>query len=621
MKTLIFDLETNGLLDSLNKIWCAGIANPETGEVKVYSDYSDDYPSLEEGLKELQNADRVVAHNLIGFDYQALEKLYPGTIKFEQLWDSIVVAALLEPDMKSHSIAAYGEMFGAPKGDYKDFDNFSQDMIDYMIRDVEINVQIYNRLQNLMKRDLVQNKMDWRQSIDIEHKVQWCLSLQERHGFRIDMPKAYEVEGQLRQEQKNIEAELQEIFPPQFVPQKGNYDWAEDRWANVEVKMPKVNRKPQGITKGVPYCNIVEEAFNPGSRQQIVRRIKQKYPKWMPTSFTPSGIPEINETILSNMPIVEAKALNRYFKVSKQLGQIADGKNSWLKLEKDGRIHGRVKSVGCRTHRMSHFMPNTAQVDKDKALRGLWVANEGEKLVGCDASGLELRMLAHYLAIWDDGAYAKAVIEGNQKDGTDAHTRTKELAGLYDRNSAKTLIYALLYGAGNQKLSDIVVEDAKNNNQPVPKGRGYKLGKATRDKLSDGIVGLGKLVAVSQARDKKQGWLKGLDGRKVHTNGQHGALNTLLQSAGAIVMKLALAELHFNLGIKRGLVDPQTYLPIGWNYCANVHDEIQCSAQEDIADKLGQTIADSIAEAGKVLNLRCELAGEYDVGDNWSETH
>ncbi len=617
MKTLIFDLETNGLLPTLDRIWCAGIANPETGEVKVYSDYSDKYPSLEEGLKELATADRVVAHNLIGFDFPALEKLYPGTINYKQLWDSIVVAALIEPDRKSHSIAAYGEEFGAPKGDYKDFENFSQDMVDYMVRDVEINVRIYNKLQAIMKR----GDIDYTQAIDIEHKVQWCLSIQERHGFRLDMKAAYAAEARLRQEQKDIEVELQDIFPPKFIPAKGNYDWAQNRWANVDVTTPKVNRKPQGITKGVSYTKIVEEQFNPGSRLQIVRRIKSKYPKWMPTSFTPSGIPEINETILSNMPIAEAKSLNRYFKVSKQLGQIADGRNAWLRVEREGRIHGRVKSCGCRTHRMSHFSPNTAQVDKDPALRSLWVANEGEKLVGCDASGLELRMLAHYLAIWDDGQYAKAVIEGNQKEGTDAHTRTKTLAGLHNRNSAKTLIYALLYGAGNQKLSDIVVEDAKNNNESIPAGRGYKLGKSTRDKLSEGIIGLGNLVKVSQMRDKKQGWLKGLDGRKVHTNGQHGALNTLLQSAGAIVMKLALAELHFNIGPERGLVCPKTYKTIGWNYCANVHDEWQCSAKADVAENLGQAMADAIKQAGVVLKLRCELAGEYDIGDNWSETH
>ena len=164
MKTLIFDLETNGLLPTLDRIWCAGIANPETGEVKVYSDYSDKYPSLEEGLKELATADRVVAHNLIGFDFPALEKLYPGTINYKQLWDSIVVAALIEPDRKSHSIAAYGEEFGAPKGDYKDFENFSQDMVDYMVRDVEINVRIYNKLQAIMNK----GDIDYTQAIDIE---------------------------------------------------------------------------------------------------------------------------------------------------------------------------------------------------------------------------------------------------------------------------------------------------------------------------------------------------------------------------------------------------------------------------------------------------------------------
>lgn len=617
MKTLIFDLETNGLLDTMDKIWSCGIGDPETGEITVYTDYSDKYEDLSVGVARLAAADRVVAHNLIGFDYHALKMFYPEALTFEKMYDSIVVAALLEPDRRSHAIKSYGEEFGAPKGDYTDFENFCQEMIDYMVRDVEINLRIYNKQQKQITTD----KTDWTAAIDLEHKVQWCLSLQEQNGFRLDIEAANKLEGILREEKVMIERSLQDIFPPMYVPAKGNWDWSENRWCNVDVSIPKVNRRPQGITKGTAYTKIAEEMFNPSSRQQVIRRLSMKYPRWKPTIFTPSGIPQIDETVLSTMPIPEAKPLMRYFRLVKQLGQLADGKNAWLKVEKKGRVHGRVKSIGARTHRMSHFYPNMAQVDKkDTRMREVWVADEGHKLVGCDASGLELRMLAHYLGIWDNGAYGEGVVKGTQSEGTDVHTRTQKIAGLHSRNSAKTLTYAFLYGAGNEKLSQVMCDDAEDANQPQPKGKGYKLGKSTRDKLMQGIKGLDKLTGICQQRDATQGYLKGLDGRNVETKGQHSALNTLLQSAGAIVMKKALVIFHFEECKRLGLVDDNLN-PIGWGYVANVHDEIQISAEPAIAEAVGQAMSDSIRMAGEQLSLRCPLDGEYMIGDNWSDTH
>ena len=627
MQTLIFDLETDGLIPEMTQIWSAGICDPETGIVEVYCDKDPELPNLAIGLKKLSEADRVVAHNLIGFDFWALEKLYPGTLKQEQLWDSIVVAALMEPEKRSHAIAAYGKEFGAPKGDFKNFkcepeegktfEMILKEMNDYMVRDVEINVRIYNKMQALITK----GDADWTHSINTEMKVQWCLALQEQHGFRLDLNAANKLDGILREESILLERKLQDIFPPEFIPHKATWDYSERRWVGVQITTPKVNRRPAGISKEVPYTKMVEEMFNPGSRQQIVRRLSAKYKDWKPTIFTPTGIPQIDEGSLSNMSYPEAEPLKRYFRVNKQLSQLSDGKNAWLRLEKNGYVKGRVKSVGCRTHRMSHFAPNMAQVDaKDKRMREVWIADEGHKLVGCDASGLELRMLAHYLAIWDSGEYANAVIKGKTEDGTDVHTRTKVITGLQSRNSAKTLTYAFLYGAGNEKLSQIMIEDAKAAGINPPVGKGYILGKKTRTKLETGINGLGKLIAVCQQRDKTKSWLKGLDGRKVQTSGQHSALNTLLQSAGAIVMKQALIELQFNIGPQQGLVD-KNHLPIGWAYVANVHDEFQMTAEPEVAPVLGEAARQAIVQAGITLNLRCDLDGEYMIGDSWSETH
>ena len=626
----IFDLETDGFVAGMTRIWSCGIANPVDGVVTTYTDYHDDYPPLSEGLERLRKADRVVAHNLIGFDFWALKKIHPDVITFDKCWDSLVVAQLLDPERRSHAIKSYGAEYGAPKGDFTNFmmdqvsgqtrDETFVDMFNYMQRDVEINVRIYNDLQRQLKKDLLQDKIDWRPAIDLELKTNWCLALQSQHGFRLDLDKARDLEGILREEAILLEREMQNTFPPAIIPTKGNWAYAEHRWANVEATVPKVGNKSTGTVKGAPYTKVTIQQFNAGSRPQIVHRLTSKYPKWKPSKFTNSGLVQIDESVLASLKVPEAKDLNRYFRVNKQLSQLVDGKNGWLKLEKDGRVHGRVKSIGCRTHRMSHFYPNMAQVDKkDHRMREVWVADHGHKLVGCDASGLELRMLAHYLAIWDGGSYAEAVIHGSNAEGTDAHTRTKNLAGLYDRNSAKSLIYAFLYGAGNMKLAEVCAIDAKAAGQKIP-AINHKNGKVTRDKLMRGITGLENIIAVSQERDKRQGWLKGLDGRKIKTNGQHSALNTLLQGAGAIVMKQALVEFHFDIMPKLGLVD-ENLMPVGWNYVANVHDEVQITSSPEIANQVGKAFEEAIRQAGISLNLRCPLDGEAMSGNSWSDTH
>ena len=630
MNVEIFDLETDGFVAGMTTIWSCGIANAKDGKVQTYTDYDDSYPSLAEGLERLRVADRVVAHNLIGFDFQALEKLFPNTITFDQCWDSIIVASLLEPERRSHAIKSYGAEYGYPKGDYTNFmmepvegqtraETFVE-MFKYMERDVEINVRIYNELQRKMKADLVHHKIDWRPSIECEHKTNFCLALQSKHGFRLDLDKARDLEGTLREEQILLERGLQDTFPAIIVPFKGNWAYQEHRWANVATTTPKVGNKSTGTTKGAPYTKVSVQQFNAGSRIQIVQRLTAKYPKWKPAKFTPSGMVQVDDSVLETIKVPEAQHLSRYFRVTKSLSQLVDGKNGWLKLEVDGRVHGRVKSVGCRTHRMSHFYPNMAQVEKkDLRMRDVWRADYGHKLVGCDASGLELRMLAHYLAIWDGGEYAKAVIHGSNAEGTDAHTRTKNLAGLHDRNSAKSLIYAFLYGAGNQKLAEVCAIDAKAAGVK-PMAITHPNGKRIRDKLMQGITGLQNIIEVSQHRDKTQKWLKGLDGRKIATNGQHSALNTLLQGAGAIVMKEAVNQFHFEILPKIGLVDDK-YQPIGWNYVANVHDEVQMTAEPQIAEQLGKAFEDAIEQAGKALNLRCPLAGECMIGDSWAQTH
>ena len=616
MNTVIADVESDGLLPELTRLWCISVAD-KGGEPTLYADQPG-YPPIIEALARLQAADRIVFHNGLGFDLHAINKVYPGTIRFEQVWDSIVVSRLLDPQSRSHALAAWGERLGFPKGKHEDWSQFSDEMAHYCNQDVAVTQRVYSTLQTWLKRDLADGS-NWRRAVDLEHKVAFVIGLQEQHGFRVDVRAIEELAAELNIERAIIEGRVRRVFGTVIVPAKANFDVESCSWKKIEVTAPKRDNKRHGYIQGAAFTKIKVQEFNPSSRPQIIQRLSVKY-RWRPRKFTPAGVPQVDESVLSTLPYPEAKVLCRYFRLQKMLGQIADGDNSWLKLARNGRIHGRVNPMGTITGRMSHFAPNVAQVDKDPRCRAVWLPDAGHKLVGVDADGLELRMLAHYLYPYDNGEYATAVVFGTKEKGTDAHSRTQKIAGLYSRESAKTLIYAFLYGAGDTKLGQILKEDAKEAGQPL-KGAPATLGKAVRRRLETGITGLDRLVSKVQGTHKRKGYVPGLDGRRVTTRSAHSALNTLLQSAGAIVMKVALTHFHFTLCEEEDLTSTSTYLTNGFHYCANVHDEVQMTAPEAIAQKLGGLFADSIKQAGDLLNMRCELTGSSDIGDTWRDTH
>ena len=277
--------------------------------------------------------------------------------------------------------------------------------------------------------------------------------------------------------------------------------------------------------------------------------------------------------------------------LQKRIAQIT----SWLDaLGKDGRVHGRVITNGAVTGRMTHMSPNLAQVPNSGSpygveCRELWTVEKGYKLVGIDASGLELRMLAHYM---DDDAYTSEVVSG------DIHTANQKAAGLETRNQAKTFIYAFLYGAGSAKIGSVVGGNAREGQKLI-------------DSFLQNTPKLKELRESIAYTVAETGWLQGLDGRKLFVRSPHAALNTWLQGAGAIVMKKALVILSGKL--QRSKVEHKIV--------ANVHDEWQIECPSDKAEFVGRAGVNAIIEAGVHFNLNCPLNGAYNVGDNWKDTH
>lgn len=547
---IILDIETTLAHD---RIWLAVTKDIDTGEVKCHTESSSLKPMIEA-------ADLIIGHNVISFDLYLLQKLWkiPSTLK--NCFDTLIASRLAKPDRSGgHSLENWGKILNTPKGDFTDFDaGLSKEMIKYCKQDVELTELVYDAV---LKELFDVYTPFSEQSIELEHSVQRIIAEQERYGFLLDMPYTVDLLARVRGRMAQLEADFAEKVPPQIIQMK-----------------TKVKLKP----------------FNPNSRQQIGEYlIKQG---WKPSKFTETGKPMVDESTLASFDHPVARQLEEYLMLQKRSAQI----DSWLEAaDNDGVVRGRVITNGAITGRMTHHSPNMAQIPAvsspyGRECRSCWIPRPGRVLVGIDASGLELRMLAHYMK---DEAYVKTVCEGKQEDGTDIHSVNQKAAGLQTRAQAKTFIYAFLYGAGPAKIGAIVGGDANDGQELIAR---FLAQTPSLQRLRQRV-----------ANYAKKGWLPGIDGRVLWVRSEHAALNTLLQGAGAIVMKQAL--LLFNDYLKKENVD--------FNYCVNVHDEWQIECSEEDSDFVGNVGVQMIHSAGLELALRCPLTGEYRVGRNWAETH
>lgn len=547
---IVLDIETNSTHD---KIWCVVTRNIDNDEVRTWNN--------QDGLqKYLDSCTLIIMHNGINFDAPVLRKSWKITMKKTQVFDTLVTSRLYSPNIENgHSLASWGERLGFAKGDFTDFDGgLTEEMVKYCIQDTLVTQKVFEYLEKEMKDDFSE------ESIKLEHDVAIIVAQQERNGFKLDESKAISLLAELKSKLDCIQVEMQNIFPA------------------------KVTSGRTHKTSGKALKDIIEP-FNPGSRKQIAERLIEK--GWKPKKHTEKGAVIVDETTLEGLNFPEAKAIAEYLMLQKRIAQIT----SWLDaLGKDGRVHGRVITNGAVTGRMTHMSPNLAQVPNSGSpygveCRELWTVEKGYKLVGIDASGLELRMLAHYM---DDDAYTSEVVSG------DIHTANQKAAGLETRNQAKTFIYAFLYGAGSAKIGSVVGGNAREGQKLI-------------DSFLQNTPKLKELRESIAYTVAETGWLQGLDGRKLFVRSPHAALNTWLQGAGAIVMKKALVILSGKL--QRSKVEHKIV--------ANVHDEWQIECPSDKAEFVGRAGVNAIIEAGVHFNLNCPLNGAYNVGDNWKDTH
>lgn len=552
------------------------------GTKDLQSGHKKNFFSPFDGLQDyLGGYDDLIGHNCISFDVPVMREHLGISFDNHNIIDTLVLSRLYNPSLEDgHSLKAWGERLKFPKGEHNDWTKLSPEMITYCEQDLDVTHKLYDTLMKKLS--------DFPgESIELEHKTQLIITKQINNGWLIDERKCHDLLAQLKERRMELEDEVRDRFRALAVQGK-------------DIK-PKVKKDGQYSIVGLKFLGdswtdvagdftrVDWPEFNLGSRQQIAKQLK--WFGWKPKKFTEKGSIMVDEEVLKGVNIPEAKLIAEYMMIVKREGQVS----SWVEMqEEDGRVHGQVNSNGAVTGRMTHSKPNVAQTPASYSLygadcRACWTVPAGKKLVGVDASGLELRMLAHYM---NDQEYTNEVVNG------DIHTANQHAAGLVDRDTAKTFIYAFLYGAGDKKIGSIV-------------GAGASKGKQLKETFLNNTPSLRDLRERVERTAEVKGFLVGLDGRKLHIRSSHAALNTLLQSAGAVIMKKALTTLE----------EYAILSSIEYSFVGNIHDEFQVEVRADQATKFGRLAVECIKSAGIRFNLRCPLDGEFKVGSTWAETH
>ena len=577
MLSLVFDIETDAL--KATKVWCMVAQDSDSGKVYKFAPHQ-----LESGLELLKSADKLIGHNILGFDIPVIKRVLGVDLSDKILIDTLVLSRLFNPVREGgHSLAMWGYRLKYPKDNFEEFETYSPKMLNYCLKDVQINKLVLEALKK-------ESKGFSKESVDLEHGVGLIMKEQEQNGFEFDKQQAEKLLAHFYKKMGGIEEKVHKVFKPR---------WIDDKEVKPYIKKDGTLSK-RGLTDEeykrvfahqiyTPFMRKKLQAFNLSSRKQIGEYLQAF--GWKPKKRTPTGLPMVDEKTLSRIKnIPEAKLIAEYLLLQKRIAQI----ESWIEsVEEDGRVHGFVIPNGTITGRMAHRAPNMAQVPSSKSPYGIecracWTVPKGYKLIGIDASSLELRMLAHYMK---DEEFTNEIING------DIHSRNQKIAGLQSRNQAKTFIYALLYGAGDQKIGNVV-------------GGSKADGKKLREHFFDNQPTF-KTLRDRVTKAAKKDFIKGIDGRRIHIRTAYSALNSLLQGGGAIVMKRALIILN-NEANKRNL---------DFKFVANIHDEWQVEVHEAHAEYFGKLAVKSIKEAGEYYDMRCPLDAQYKIGEDWSETH
>lgn len=635
---VIVDVETNGL-EGCTELWVICCRDIETGTVHTFR-----RPTLDPApfLAFAQGVTSWIGHNLLLFDAPVLERFLPGlSINRSICVDTLVVSRLVDYGLEGgHSLEAWGERLRCLKGAFTDYMNFSEEMVQYCEQDTLVTLKLYNHFLRYIDSPL------WQRALRTEHAMATISLEMHQNGFHFDIDEARRIYDEINSQLSPLDDELRASFPPRLRPirevtprltKHGTLSRTDFRW--------KEDGDLSDYSAEAPFTLCQWETFNPGSTRQIVERLNLA--GWRPYEKTKGHI-ECERNLRNGRDRTKQKKaadkIEHYrqfgWKVSKDnletlpasaprpahrlVHRLLLAARSRTLVEWFGaynpvthRIHGTFNHIGAWTQRMSHQGPNMANIPTEdpqhpdrsiysNAMRALWSVPAGRKLIGVDAEGIQLRILAHYM---NDKRFISSVTEGRKEDGTDPHTLNKLALGdvCKSRDDAKTFIYAFLLGAGVGKIASIL-------------GCSLEEARIARDNFIAAYPGLALLKEHIIPADARAGYFKGLDGRFVKCDSEHLMLAGYLQNGEAIIMKEA--RILWGKELTRLQIP---FLPVNF-----VHDEWQTEADDDLSvcKKIAAVQADSIRIVGESLNLNCPMAGSYlnshkalAIGENWSMTH
>lgn len=584
-----------------------------------------------------------VGHNIIGYDLPILSRFIPEfSYERSAVIDTLVVTRLLNYNIDGgNSLEAWGNRLGFPKTHFKAFDKYSDEMLDYCVQDVLVTEKLYAELSSYICSS------QWQRSLRLEHDIAWLCNDLHDGGFSFDSDTAQALLVSVQLRLGELGDRLSRAFPPRArlvrevhpkVTRSGALSRTDFRWLDDPSDLSCFN--------GGPFSRLEFVPFNPGSPRQCVERLNEC--GWRPFDKTRGHIAaeraladlhrggrvaggrgsvrqppadklrqaqaelaeyqrtgwKVNEANLATLPSTApaaAKDLVEWLTLESRRSTLEE----WLSAynHRTGRIHGRFNHIGAWTGRMSHNGPNMANIPGHGSvlgdeMRSLWRADEDHVLVGVDADGIQLRILAHYM---EDQSFIDAINKGRKEDGTDAHTLNQLALGpiCSSRDIAKTFIYAFLLGAGIGKVAQILSCSPDEAREAVDNFLSY-------------YPGLRSLKDYRIPADASRGYFVGLDGRLVACDSEHLMLAGYLQNGEAVVMKTA------NLIWRQKLEEEK----IPYRQVNFVHDEWQTQFQSlTDATKGSNIIVSAIAEAGLRLKVKCPLAGNAIIGKTWLDTH
>jgi len=609
---LVFDIETNGFQPDVSMIWCMVCINPDTEEQFIFSDYDSDYPSLQEGLKFLSQATVLAGHNICGYDLPVLKQLTgwepAPTVK---LWDTWVMSQVTQYKRKhKHGLDGWGSFFNYPKLEYNDFSGYSKEMLEYCIRDVMLNVKVYKKLsEDAMK--IAKVNPAFIKGLEVEMQFSLIEADIRNRGWKFNLEKAYEVANEIGSRMTLIEETMEPKIgmrtlkldkPDEFKEPKwrkdGCYAVTTAKYFGIEVERGKQDRPIEGN-----YCRVEFAQASLGSLE-IVKDYLYSL-GWVPDEW---NVERINGKFVNKSPKLTESSLEPLGEDGLMLSEYLSIRNrksvveGWIKqvTEGDGRLHGKMWTVGTPTFRCRHeVIANLPSVGSayGEELRSLLTCEEGTSIVGADSAGNQMRGLCHYIGNED---FTNEVING------DVHQRNADVLGV-SRKTAKPFLYAYLFGAGAGKIGLILTGK-----------RDTKVGQQADEKFKASIPGLSTLKDKLNAQynstanrfGSENANIRGLDGRIIFVNSEHQTLNYLLQTTEGITCKAAMVYARDKIR-EAGI---HAY-PI-----IHYHDEMAWVCKDDDAEAVRGICVEAFSEAPKWFGVTC-MGGEGKIGKNYAEVH